>query len=134
MMDIISNRAAFRKLAYTKFHSTPLYLEWAPEGAFKSELGAKPEEEVVEKESVLEKIEEETVDEEPLGAPEPDTTIFVKNLNFDTTEKTLKEFFSKVGQVYSATIATKKDNKRQGKKISFTLLQQTIKSYLLREG
>ena len=30
-------RAAFRKLAYTKFKSgTPLYLEWGPENAFKT--------------------------------------------------------------------------------------------------
>lgn len=66
------------------------------------------------KESIQEE-KEEIVEEESLGAPEPDTTLFVKNLNFDTTEKTLKDFFSKIGPVYSATIATKKDNKRQGK-------------------
>jgi multiple RNA-binding domain-containing protein 1 len=106
-------RAAFRKLAYTKFHGTPLYLEWAPEGAFKEGPGPKPPK--IEEVLSEEKEEQEAVEvEETLVDPEPNTTIFVKNLNFDTSDLALREHFGKIGQIYSATIATKKDSKRQG--------------------
>ena len=37
-------RAAFKKLAYTKFKAgTPLYLEWGPEQAFKAAAHVQPE-------------------------------------------------------------------------------------------
>jgi RNA recognition motif-containing protein len=52
--------------------------------------------------------------EEVLSKPEPNSTLFVKNLNFDTSDVALREHFAKIGQIYSATVATKKDLKRQG--------------------
>ena len=108
-------RGAFRKLAYTKFHGTPLYLEWAPDGAFKEGPGPKPPkiEDAISEEK--DEVVDKEVQEEETGEPEPNTTLFVKNLNFDTTDLALREHFAKIGQIHSATIATKKDMKRQGK-------------------
>ncbi|NXJ98801.1 RBM19 protein, partial [Corythaixoides concolor] len=119
-------KQAFTKLAYSKFRSAPLYLEWAPMGVFFSpapqkkpasekegkarlvpgddtESGIKGSEETAAQEG--EEEEEEEEEEESI----PGCTLFIKNLNFATTEDTLKETFSKVGAVKSCTISKKKD-------------------------
>ena len=50
--------------------------------------------------------------------PEPDTTIYVKNLNFSTTDESLKDHFKKCGMLHYATVATKKDPNNPGQKLS----------------
>jgi len=103
-------RAAFKKLAYTQFRGMPLYLEWAPLDTFKSKADGKlpgdpTESQIPDKEkreestetnqkrpppvTVLSK-EEEAEDAELDMIPEPDTTLFVKNLNFNTLDQALK--------------------------------------------
>ncbi|NXF08254.1 RBM19 protein, partial [Smithornis capensis] len=123
-------KQAFTRLAYSKFHSVPLYLEWAPVGVFFSpapnkknvvpekedEAGLfilfvsgetiKDSEEAAAQEKEEEKEEEEEEEEEENI---PGCTLFIKNLNFATTEETLKETFSKVGALKSCTISKKKD-------------------------
>uniref|UniRef100_A0A7N9B1F4 Probable RNA-binding protein 19 n=1 Tax=Mastacembelus armatus TaxID=205130 RepID=A0A7N9B1F4_9TELE len=94
-------KRAFTRLAYSKFHHVPLYLEWAPVGVF---VAAKPEPEKEEDEEEEEEEEEESA---------PGSTLFIKNLNFSTTEETLQETFSKCGKVKSCTISKKKDKKGQ---------------------
>ena len=103
-------RAAFTKLAYTKFHNAPLYLEWAPDDTFVKPFSEDNEE--------MEKVEEEgpsgVVD--VLGKDDPEeaedgSTLFVKNLNFDTTEESLENHFQACGKIFSVTIATKKNTK-----------------------
>lgn len=121
-------RRAFNNLAYTKFHDTPLYLEWAPVKVFtdkplaaiaknkhaddgKSEVtGAENDRDVDGPEGNGPEDEEED-EEEP---PEADTTLFVKNLNFDTTEESLRKPFEKCGKLHSVTVARKKDLQNPG--------------------
>ncbi|XP_024900250.1 probable RNA-binding protein 19 isoform X1 [Pteropus alecto] len=67
--------------------------------------GEKPTEGAAEDSSA--KMEEEEEDEEEEGLP--GCTLFIKNLNFDTTEETLKGVFSKVGVVKSCSISRKKN-------------------------
>ncbi|NXA38006.1 RBM19 protein, partial [Eudromia elegans] len=117
-------KQAFTRLAYTKFHSTPLYLEWAPMGVFS---GPAPQKETLEvpeegkvklesdngtdkpgKDSEVPAAQEEEEEEEEQESI-PGCTLFIKNINFATTEDTLKEIFSKVGAVKSCTISKKKD-------------------------
>ncbi|NXF94264.1 RBM19 protein, partial [Eubucco bourcierii] len=122
-------KQAFTRLAYTKFHSVPLYLEWAPMGVFISPptqkktlqapekddkaklvpaefiLSVPGEAQEEEEEEEEEEVEEEEEEEESI----PGCTLFIKNLNFATTEDTLKETFCKVGAVKSCTISKKKD-------------------------
>ncbi|CRL01786.1 CLUMA_CG015002, isoform A [Clunio marinus] len=103
-------RKAFKKLVYTKFKHLPLYLEWAPENSFKDDAeidNEKKEKEVKqEEESNVEKGEEE--DEEILS-PEPNTTLFLRNLNFITTEETVREAFKKLGKIFLIQIAKKRN-------------------------
>ncbi|XP_053609018.1 probable RNA-binding protein 19 [Plodia interpunctella] len=130
-------KKAFSKLAYSQFKTAPLYLEWAPENVFikskekvmdtkeseeietktseqtemKSETNIKEDKETNINKSVSELVEEEET-------PENDTTLFVKNLNFITTDDSLRVHFSSCGKVFSATIAKKKDPKNPGQLLS----------------
>ncbi|XP_036849264.2 probable RNA-binding protein 19 isoform X2 [Manis javanica] len=135
-LEPLEARKAFRQLAYSKFHHTPLYLEWAPVGVFSSSAPQKkeprdapgepaekdgmepetlPDGETLEGEKPTEggagdssaKMAEEEAEEEEESLP--GCTLFIKNLNFDTTEETLKGVFSKVGMVKSCTISKKKN-------------------------
>ncbi|XP_028913965.1 probable RNA-binding protein 19 [Ornithorhynchus anatinus] len=126
-------RRAFTHLAYSKFHHVPLYLEWAPMGIFgssdpqkeappegpageenaRAEAGAGHETEGPdglpgeEAEAEKEEEEEEEEDEEDEDENLPGCTLFIKNLNFSTTEETLKEAFSKAGAVRTCSISKK---------------------------
>ncbi|XP_034831745.1 LOW QUALITY PROTEIN: probable RNA-binding protein 19 [Maniola hyperantus] len=134
-------KKAFGKLAYSQFKSGPLYLEWAPENVFvksaekpqevsRENSGYDAKENEIEKpmetkmiidnkqeEKKQEKAEEpdEYIEEEP---PENDTTLFVKNINFKTTEASLRAHFSGCGRIHSVTIAKKKDPKNPGQFLS----------------
>jgi len=78
---------AFDKLAYYRIKKLPLYLEWAPVNTFTSKQEADaPKEEVEEIES---------------------KSLFIKNINFETTEETLKEHFEQAGSVTSVKIIQK---------------------------
>ncbi|XP_024069444.2 probable RNA-binding protein 19 [Terrapene carolina triunguis] len=118
-------KRAFTKLAYSKFQHVPLYLEWAPMGVFSCPPPEKKQPEIPgeegearlgtagdETEEAKKGSEKIAVDEEEEDEDEesvPGCTLFIKNLNFATTEDTLKETFSKVGAVKSCTISRKKD-------------------------
>uniref|UniRef100_A0A3Q3X5K8 Probable RNA-binding protein 19 n=1 Tax=Mola mola TaxID=94237 RepID=A0A3Q3X5K8_MOLML len=112
-------KRAFTRLAYSKFQHVPLYLEWAPVGVF---VAAKPgpvlekEEEVKEERKTEVNAEDEEEEEEEEDEPVPGSTLFIKNLNFSTTEETLQETFSKCGTVKSCSISKKKD--KTGKLLS----------------
>lgn len=121
-------KTAFRSLAYRKFHHVPLYLEWAPVNVFSSPPPAKTEqvEESMESENkntnpsdkgenLNEKMEDDDNDyDDDDDEPEDDTTIFVKNINFETTEEELTKHFKKIGPLHSVTIAKKKDLNNPG--------------------
>jgi multiple RNA-binding domain-containing protein 1 len=53
--------------------------------------------------------EDEVVDEEEEEEAEPETTLFVKNLNFETTDAALCAKFEPVGVVRSAVVSKKRD-------------------------
>ncbi|KAK0097935.1 hypothetical protein PV326_012614 [Microctonus aethiopoides] len=129
-------RKAFARLAYTKFKHLPLYLEWAPDNSLTPSTKKKNG---VDKSSIQSKNKDKNVssgnteslptnespeskddqnDEDDEDEPEPNTTLFVKNLNFSTTDETLKKYFSKCGAVHYANVATKKDPNNPGEKLS----------------
>jgi multiple RNA-binding domain-containing protein 1 len=119
-------KVAFSSLAYTRFKSIPLFLEWAPIGVFKSAFdkslvnerkNARHGVEIPKKSSQLQdEEEEEQAHEDPDGAPTG--TLFVKNLNFDTREPGLLAAFSAAPGLRSARIPTKTDKKRPGQTLS----------------
>lgn len=85
-------RKAFVKLAYSKFKNVPLYLEWAPENSLNTQKSSQ-----IAQKSQEEKNQEnpKNIEEEEEEEPEPDTTLFVKNLNFQTTDQSLKQVSKK---------------------------------------
>lgn len=102
-MEPSEARKAFLKLAYTKFKHLPLYLEWAPEDTFTTDALGPPEkieapessikvQEIPRKNEVSStKVEENKKEEDDEEEPEPDTTLYIKNLNFSTTDDQLKK-------------------------------------------
>ncbi|CAG5132481.1 unnamed protein product [Candidula unifasciata] len=129
-------RQAFLKLNFSKFQSIPLYLEWAPMGVFtrpaksqdsQTEEDAQEEDKDADAESKSGNKENsgEQVSQSDLQKnagsdtePEEEATIFVKNLNFASTDEQLLQHFSKFGQIHSATVAKKKDPKTPGQLLS----------------
>ncbi|KAL1272492.1 hypothetical protein QQF64_028354 [Cirrhinus molitorella] len=116
-------KRAFMKLAYTKFQHVPLYLEWAPVAVFTTPTPPKPEPKTKDtsaenNESAKKEKEEEEADEDEEEEEEilPGSTLFIKNINFNTSEETLWETFSKCGVVKSCTISKKRD--KAGKLLS----------------
>ncbi|ROL50773.1 putative RNA-binding protein 19 [Anabarilius grahami] len=87
-------KRAFMKLAYTKFQHVPLYLEWAPVAVFTTPPTPKPEprtKDASAENNDSAKKEEEEEDEEEEEQILPGSTLFIKNLNFNTSEETLHE-------------------------------------------
>ncbi|CAH1372547.1 unnamed protein product [Tenebrio molitor] len=117
-------RKAFINLAYSKFKNVPLYLEWAPENSLAERKIAsvenKSEKEVENDEIKTEESNNNSDDDEEkiVEDPEPDTTLFVKNLNFQTIDDDLKKHFESCGKVFYATVATKKDSNDPNKRLS----------------
>ncbi|XP_012538456.1 probable RNA-binding protein 19 [Monomorium pharaonis] len=129
-------RKAFHALAYTKYKHLPLYLEWAPDNCFTTpasktktaknkkqatKKSTEDSEEVKDEKTVEQSSEKEkknTRKKKDDELAEPDTTLFVKNINFSTTEEQLKDYFGKCGPLHYVTIATKKDPEDPAKKLS----------------
>lgn len=128
-------RQAFKKLAYSKFKNVPLFLEWAPEDTFTRTLNGEaiipktePKVEVKEEEkpaAIPEPEPEEPVAEDADDEPEPDTTIFLRNLNFKTVMETVREHFQHLGSVHTVEIAKRKDpqNPRQQNSLGYGFIQ-----------
>ncbi|XP_046681092.1 LOW QUALITY PROTEIN: probable RNA-binding protein 19 [Homalodisca vitripennis] len=126
-------KKSFHSLAYTRFKNLPLYLEWAPDDTFTDKGNIKNPDKMEEDNDDKQKEDEkegenkgENEDEDEIE-PEPDTVLYIKNLNFNTTEESIKKHFSKCGRVASVTIARKKDPSRPGELLSmgFGFVQMT---------
>ncbi|CAD5219002.1 unnamed protein product [Bursaphelenchus okinawaensis] len=161
----VDAKKAFKGLAYSKYRTLPLYLEWAPSDVFNkdSEEEVKPtepevgtsqlnkqkkralklkekygdkfnkeaedddnEEEVddeeednaAEEEDVKEEVKDEVKEEKEETDAGNGRTLFVKNLNFDTTDEGLKKFFSKGYKVTLAEVSKKEGKKAKSKLLS----------------
>ncbi|XP_052857590.1 probable RNA-binding protein 19 [Drosophila gunungcola] len=135
-------RQAFKKLAYSKFKNAPLYLEWAPEQVFtttlsgepvipKTEPKPEPKDEPKHKEKLEEvKMEEKAQEENPRAEdaddePEPNTTLFLRNLNFKTVQETVEKHFRHLGSIHTVEIAKRKDpeNPRNFNSLGYGFIQ-----------
>ncbi|KAE8351156.1 hypothetical protein BDV28DRAFT_137689 [Aspergillus coremiiformis] len=108
---------AFRGLAYRKLGDSILFLEKAPKNLFDSSVA--PQKATVETKAVSQGFS--TAD--TFAADEPEeaiatATLFVKNLNFDTTNDRFVELFQPLDGFVSARIKTKPDPKRPGQTLS----------------
>uniref|UniRef100_A0ACD5YAX3 Uncharacterized protein n=1 Tax=Avena sativa TaxID=4498 RepID=A0ACD5YAX3_AVESA len=117
-------RHAFKKLLYTRYKDTPLYLEWAPDNIL-SPTSTHVEEEdakTIGERIITKAIVDQTVEGVSAEEIDPDRvesrSIFVKNLNFKTTDESLKQHFStklKTGSLKSAMV---KKHVKKGKNVS----------------
>ncbi|OTA87862.1 hypothetical protein M434DRAFT_80872 [Hypoxylon sp. CO27-5] len=111
-------KAAFTKLAYRRFKESILFLEKAPKNLFvgkeqqKETTQASKEPSGVQKLSVSELLEQHSED------PIESTSLFVKNLHWDTTTEELANEFKHLEGFRSAQVKTKKDPKKPGQLLS----------------
>ncbi|KAI9505196.1 Multiple RNA-binding domain-containing protein 1 [Coemansia spiralis] len=127
-------RTAFRHLAYKRLKDAPIYLERAPkdifDAPFDSDAAAKNRETNTSTDN-----EKLNIDQifEPTHDPAAQTiastgseakalqagcVLFVKNIDFGTTEDTLRQLFNGVDGLASVMIRRKRDPKRPGKWLS----------------
>lgn len=96
-------KSAFRSLAYSKFHSAPLFLEWAPINSLTA--GTSTVSSVTPVKTIIENPKDSSTSEE--SSANTKNTLYVKNLSFKTEVSSLKKLFSSIGPIRSARIPTK---------------------------
>ncbi|EFJ12267.1 hypothetical protein SELMODRAFT_182522 [Selaginella moellendorffii] len=99
-------RKAFESLAYRKFKHVPLYLEWAPQDL----LSEKKDGGVVPAKLEGTSMKDQLVANDEGAASTRSSTVFVKNLNFKTTDASLRKHFEgrvKAGSLRTATVKRK---------------------------
>ncbi|XP_055630588.1 probable RNA-binding protein 19 [Toxorhynchites rutilus septentrionalis] len=112
-------KKAFKKLAYTRFKSSPLYLEWAPENTFANgkestdkSTDRQPEEQNETEDEPVQSDKKKNVIpsavEQACVEPEDGTTLFIKNLSFQTNEDTIREKFQNIGPIHMVQVVRKK--------------------------
>jgi multiple RNA-binding domain-containing protein 1 len=115
-------RRAFQMLAYKKYHSVPLYLEWAHAKIFDAPK-------VVDKNLAKSKLEDGkgAVEQKPIVALQAELiaepadvatesqTLFIKNLSFQTDESKLRGHFLSAVQRAGGTIRSVKIAKKKSK-------------------
>ena len=96
--NVLCAKNAFAALAYSKFKHMPLYLEWAPVGLLAGK-GISQDAGVASSNS-------------------SSAVVFVRNINFKTSEAKLRKIFSTVGGVQSVVIARNSNSKGTCKNLS----------------
>ncbi|KAJ1732184.1 Multiple RNA-binding domain-containing protein 1, partial [Coemansia biformis] len=114
-------RAAFRHLAYKRLKDAPIYLERAPQDVFAAPYdpsahgpdAKKPDGDAKAKLGALhDPVSTADVASVAVqGSGQDGCVLFVKNLNFDTTEDTLRRVFGGVDGLASVVVRRKKDAK-----------------------
>jgi multiple RNA-binding domain-containing protein 1 len=108
-------RAAFASLAYRKFKDSILFLEKGPKNLFKGTAGVMQPADAgpaaINKPSTVDLRNQETQDVDT-------TTLFVRNLNFTTTNERFTDAFKPLDGFVSARIKTKPNLKEPGRTLS----------------
>jgi multiple RNA-binding domain-containing protein 1 len=112
-------KAAFQILSYKRFKTSWLFLEKGPEDLFQNQ----PTNQVgIPKDTQPTGVQKLSVTDLLQAAEEVEdvatTSLFIKNLNFDTTTDGLADAFKALGGFASAVVKTKADPKRPGKVLS----------------
>ena len=109
-------KAAFTSLAYTKYKSVPLFLEWAPKNVFLSPFDASKDSKKSSLPCSNAHLDISDVQEGESDSILTSSSLFVKNLNFSTTESLLESTFSVCPGLRSVRIPKKMD--KNGNKLS----------------
>ena len=129
-------RSAFSHLAYRRFKDTILYLEKAPVGVFTSKYDPEMKNKKAEKKAEKKAVDDEeealskkmtstqlmdattTTEDSQTAENVEGSTLFIKNINFKTTDEGLKKAFASVDGIKSTMIRYKPDPKNPGKTLS----------------
>ncbi|XP_020673203.1 multiple RNA-binding domain-containing protein 1 [Dendrobium catenatum] len=122
-LEAAEARAAFKGLAYKRYKDVPLYLEWAPDDVLCPRPGIEENE---PKDAVSEQNSRNVMLKQAVGVLEeeidPDRvesrSIFVKNLNFNTSDESLKDHFLKIVKCGSIKSVKVKKHVKNGKNLS----------------
>ncbi|KAL0912269.1 hypothetical protein M5K25_018231 [Dendrobium thyrsiflorum] len=122
-LEAAEARAAFKGLAYKRYKDVPLYLEWAPDDVLCPRPGIEENE---PKDAVSEQNSRNVMLKQAVGVLEeeidPDRiesrSIFVKNLNFNTSDESLKDHFLKIMKCGSIKSVKVKKHVKNGKNLS----------------
>jgi len=87
-------KRCFTGLAYKRYKRVPIYLEWAPENTMVKVSHESEENSPDQTEDAAQNAENKTED---LTSTSPVNTLYIKNLNFETTEEDLTKHFIKIG-------------------------------------
>ncbi|GAA5939247.1 hypothetical protein JCM10213_008610 [Rhodosporidiobolus nylandii] len=117
MADADATSAAWRGLVYKQFGGSVLYLEKAPASIW---AGAGPKPDTSATASTLPVVRPATsgADASSSETAAPGATLFVKNLNFETTQPRLKSAFDSLPDFVFARVQTKPDPKNPGRTLS----------------
>lgn len=107
---------AFKSLAYRKLGDSILFLEKAPKDLFETAMASPKQPEVKAVSQSFSTADTFAADEPDEGATT--STLFVKNLNFSTTNEKFAETFQPLDGFVSARVKTKPDPKNPGQKLS----------------
>lgn len=110
-------KAAFGALAYRKIKSSVLFLEKAPKGLFESNAGSVPQKDTSAAISKTSASDLKDFDNVTLDGTAT-ATLFVRNLNFSTTNSQLTDTFKPLEGFLSARVKTKTDAKKPGQVLS----------------
>lgn len=98
MEEAVDAKLAFKRLAYSKYKDSILYLEWAPMNVFK--------------EKSME--DQERTDLKQLEETQTGTKILIKNIPFEATVQELKKIFANYGELNFVRIPKKLDGQHRG--------------------
>ena len=117
-------KRAFNHLSYRKYQHIPLYLEYLPVGRWSEGRCVEAfqiEDERQQRESVKRQHVEEELEEQPeqpdqtsqtsqteIGEEADSTTLYIKNLNWKTTEEGVRKMFGKVDGLKTVVLPKKK--------------------------
>ncbi|RAL00452.1 RNA-binding ribosome biosynthesis protein MRD1 [Aspergillus ibericus CBS 121593] len=108
---------AFKGLAYRKLGDSILFLEKAPKDLF--DAAAVPQQAPIETKAVSQGFSTaDTFAADEVDQLTPTTTLFVKNLNFATTNQSFVDLFRPLDGFVTGKVKTKPDPKRPGQTLS----------------
>lgn len=114
MEEPVEAKLAFKRLAYSKFRDSILYLEWAPINVFRQK-------------SLEDQEQEELKQMEQL---QTGTKILVKNVPFEATVQELKKLFAAYGELNFVRIPKKVDGQHRGFGfVDFLLKEDALRAF-----
>uniref|UniRef100_A0A6G1S8Q6 Putative RNA-binding protein 19 n=1 Tax=Aceria tosichella TaxID=561515 RepID=A0A6G1S8Q6_9ACAR len=98
MEEPVEAKVAFKKLAYSKFKDSILYLEWAPINVFREKS----------------LVDQEKAEMEQMEKLQTGTKILVKNVPFEATSSEIKKVFAAYGELNFVRLPKKIDGQHRG--------------------